>query len=221
MSKILVICAHPDDETLGMGGTIAWHVSKKDQVYVIIMADGQFLRDQTKKGIAVRQDQAKKACSHLGVKKVYFLNYPDQKLDTFPLSEISNKLANLIKKINPTTVYTHFWGDVNQDHRYTFDATLIATRPLPSSKIEKLICFETPSSTEWGYPHQQFSPNLFVDVKRFMDKKLKAFSQYKFEIEKYPHPRSKESLISRSKYWGSLNGIENAESFYIVREHLK
>lgn len=218
MKRILVVCAHPDDETLGMGGTIALHTGKKENVFVLIISEGESARGKNKSKITQRKKQAEKACELLGVKEIKFLDYADQKLDTIPLSELSGKIETVIKKWKPNTVYTHFWNDINQDHRQVYEATAIAVRPIPKSKISQFIVFETPSSTEWGSKKKSFSPNLFIDITKVMNKKLQAFSKYKNEVMSYPHPRSKKSVTNRAKFWGNTVGLEFAESFMLVRE---
>lgn len=221
MKKVLVLCAHPDDETLGIGGTIALHVQKKDKVFVLIFATGQFGRDSSTKGIEKRKEQGKKACKVLGVNQVEFLNYDDQQLETVLLTELTKKIESVINKWKPSIVYTHFWGDVNQDHRRIFEASLIALRPKPNSYVDKIMCFETPSSTEWGSPNLKFEPNTFVNIEKVLSKKLTALKVYKGEIEKHPHPRSKTSVLNRAKYWGSLVGLKYAEPLINVREILR
>ncbi|MEM4249728.1 MAG: PIG-L deacetylase family protein [Candidatus Nitrosotenuis sp.] len=218
MSKILVISAHPDDETLGLGGTIALNVKNKNDVFVLVFTDGQYGRDDSKRGILKRRNQAKKACTILGVKNVKFLNYKDQRLDTIPLVTLARDIELSISSWNIDTVFTHFWGDVNQDHKRLFEATLIATRPHPKSQVKTCICYETPSSTDWGNKPEGFNPNLFVDIDGVVTKKIHALEQYADEMGEFPHPRSKESVINRAKYWGSAVGIKYAETFTILRE---
>ncbi len=218
MKKILVVCAHPDDETLGMGGTIALHTQKNENVFVLIVSEGESARGEKISKIAQRKKQSENACKLLGVKKIKFLDYEDQKLDTVPLSELSQKIETVIKDWKPNVVYTHFWNDINQDHRQVYEATSIAVRPLPKSKISQFIVFETPSSTEWGSKKKSFSPNLFIDVTKVIKKKLQAFTKYKNEVMPYPHPRSKKSVINRARFWGNSVGLEFAESFMIVRD---
>ncbi len=215
MKKILVVCAHPDDETLGLGGTIATHIKNGDKVYVLILTEGVSGRGNNK-NIIQRQNQARRACTILGTQNPQFLNYPDQKLDTIPLIELSKQIENEILRRKPETVYSHYWGDVNLDHKKTFEATLVAVRPTISSSIKQFVCFETPSSTEWS--HVGFCPNLFVDIEDTLKIKLKALQEYKDEIRAFPHPRSRTALISRACYWGSMVGVKHAEAFSIVRE---
>ena len=219
MEKILVLCAHPDDETLGLGGTLSLKSQNGNQIYVLFFTDGESSRNKTTKDdIILRQKQAEDACKLLGIKKVKFLDYPDQKLDTFPTLEIAKQIENVIKEWKPSEIFTHYWGDVNQDHRKIFEATKIAVRPQPSSKIKKIICYETPSSTDWGLFPESFTPNLFVNIDKTIKKKISALKKYKNEIQKFPHPRSIDSVIIRSKYWGSTIGDMNSEAFILLRE---
>ena len=125
-------------------------------------------------------------------------------------------IENAIRKWNPNVIFTHFYGDVNQDHKAIFDATLIATRPTPKSKITEVICYETPSSTEWGI--QKFNPNFYEDISKFIKTKQSALKKYKGEIEMFPHPRSLEAIIVISKRWGSVVGLKHAEAFKKIRE---
>lgn len=218
MKKVLVVCAHPDDETLGLGATLALHAKNGDRIEVLIFATGQLGRDDSAKGILERKNQCKKACAILGIKKIKFLDYNDQNLESVPLTELSDKIEDEIKRWKPSVLYTHFWGDANQDHRRVYEASLIATRPTSKFLVKKVICFETPSSTDWNLKSTNFNSNMYIDVKNTINKKIKAFSQYKGEIQKHPSARSKKSLLVRAQNWGSKIGINYAESFIILRE---
>ena len=220
MDKILVICAHPDDETLGLGGTIVKNIKKGAKVYVLVFTEGEsgaekVLENQIKR----RKGEFEKACNILGIHKTKFLDFEDQQLDNYLLLKLAKEIEIVIKEWKPNIIYTHFWGDMNQDHRQLFDATLIATRPSPWSKIDKILCYETPSSTEWG--DGSFRPNLFVDIEKELPTKIRALKQYKHEIERFPHPRSIDSIKNRSKYFGSSVGIKNAEAFFVFRELIR
>jgi len=217
MEKILVISAHPDDESLGLGGTLALHAKRGDEVFVLIFTDGESSRNKKQNKITERETQSKKACKILGVKKVKFLRYLDQELESISLVELTNKIEDVVKNWSPSIIYTHYWGDMNQDHRRLFEATKIATRPIPNSSIKRVLCYETPSSTEWGKNVQAFNPNHFVNISSTLKNKLKAIKQYKNEIKEFPHPRSIEGISIRAKFWGSCTGIENAEAFIILQ----
>jgi N-acetylglucosamine malate deacetylase 1 len=217
MKKILVISAHPDDESLGLGGTLALHAKNGDEVFVLIFTDGESSRGKKENQITKREEQSKRACKILGIKKVKFLRYLDQNLESISLVEIANEIEDVIKNWSPSIIYTHYWGDMNQDHRRLFEATKIATRPIPNSSIKRVLCYETPSSTEWGKNTEAFNPNHFVNISSTLKIKLKAIKQYKNEIKKFPHPRSIEGISVRSKFWGSCTGLENAEAFIILQ----
>ena len=218
MNRILVLCAHPDDETLGLGGTLSLKSKNGNQIFVLFFTDGESSRNKTTKDIILRQKQARNACKILGIKKVKFLNYPDEKLDTFSTLEIAKEIENAIKEWKPSEIFTHYWGDLNQDHRKIFEATKIAVRPQPASLIKKVICYETPSSTDWGRFPESFTPNLFINIDKTIKTKISAFKKYKNEIHRFPHPRSSDSIVIRSKYWGSTIGNMNSEAFILLRE---
>jgi len=212
--RVLIICAHPDDETLGLGGTIYTLSKSNAKINCLIFTDGESARDKSVR-IQQRKNQAISATKILGIKKTEFLEYKDQTLDIIPVVELAKKIELAIKRFNPDTVFTHFWGDVNQDHRRIFEATNIAVRATPNSGIKNVICFETPSSTEWGL--ESFKPNLFVDISKVLKIKINALKKYSNEIEKYPHPRSEESIKNRANFWGSASGKKQAEAFIIYR----
>jgi LmbE family N-acetylglucosaminyl deacetylase len=216
MKKILVVCAHPDDETLGLGGTLYLQKQIGSKVFVLFFADGETSRGLDQKAVKTREIQAKNALSILGINHFKFLRYPDQLLEQIPLLDLSKQIESVINKWNPDTIFTHFYGDLNQDHRRIFEATMIASRPIPSSKINHLLCFETPSSTEWGL--NNFNPNYFVNITNGLNKKIQAIKKYSKEIQPSPHPRSIESLTARASYWGSKVGKKYAEAFYQIRK---
>ena len=161
-NDILVIAAHPDDEVLGCGGTIAKHASQGDNVTVCIVCEGESHRK-------IIQDDwgfIDKAARILGVLNTIQLKFPDQKLDTIPMVDIVSKLEDVVKKCRPKIVYSHFKGDINKDHQIIFDAMLVATRPM-MSYIRSIYAFDTSSSTEWGYP-RLFIPDTWVDISEYI-----------------------------------------------------
>jgi len=231
--NILVIVAHPDDEVLGMGGTILKHSQNGDKVKVVYIATGitsrRSLNYQNKpvydsepnkskfqKQIDNLRKDAKKACKILKVKEVSFYDFPDNELDSISLLKIVKVVENEIKKTKPRRIYTHHHNDLNVDHKVVFNATLTASRPY-GNKIEEIISFEVPSSTEWNYPNK-FNPNYFVNIKTHLDKKIKAMKMYKHEIRSFPHPRSSKNLRIVSGKWGSASGTLAAEAFEIIRK---
>jgi len=219
--KVLVLAAHPDDEVLGVGGTIAYHVDKGDQVYVAIVTEGSSTQyDGEPEKILQKKEEAEKVKSILGISKVIYLNLPDMKLDTLAKIEINKRVNEVISTIKPDTIYTHFFGDINSDHHAVFEATMVASRPVGNYTVKKILCYFTPSSTEWAAQtiNNAFLPNVYVDISKYIKKKLSAMDQYKSELRPYPHPRSLEALTIIGKYWGQQIGVEAAEPFMLIRE---
>lgn len=216
--KVLVIAAHPDDELLGLGGTVASHCEKGDAVRLAIMCEGVSQRYAAEWDHEVRK-QAKKAAEILGVTDLVLGNLPDQRLETLPLCDIVKELEALIADFGPEIIYTHFAGDINRDHKILCEAVLVAARPYSAPIVKEILMFETPSSTEWGSPvlAAPFQPNVFVDIGKYLEKKIEAFSCYSAEVRPFPHPRSAEGMASRARYWGSVVNREAAEAFMTVR----
>ena len=230
--NILVVSAHPDDETIGMAGTLK-QISKHHNVKVLFLSEGITSRrttgyvsipkyeisdeDMAKMDdeIELRKRQAKKALRLLGVKKTRFLDLPNLELDQIPLLQIIKEIEKDIQEIDCDIIFTHHWNDLNIDHRIAYQATITAARPIPTSKISKIISFEIPASTDWQRPYK-FNPNLYVDISKELNLKLKALAEYKYELRKFPHPRSKEATIAIAKRWGSLAGYQAAEAFEVV-----
>lgn len=223
--KLLVVAAHPDDEILGCGGTVAKLVKKNHEAHVVIVSQGitsRYLKLGTKQSnekLLNLKKSALKANKVLGVKTVSFLDFPDNRLDDICLLDIVKKLEQIIKKINPEIIFTHNSTDLNIDHKIVFDALMTACRPLPMSKIKKILSFEVLSSTDWGSGSNNdfFNPNYYVDVHKTLNLKLRALKEYKSEMKKWPHARSIETVKALAKFRGSSMGIKAAESFKLVR----
>lgn len=224
MSSILIIAAHPDDEVLGCGGTIAKLSDKGANIHVAFMSDGVFSRggDQTakKNELNNRQNSARKACEILGVKSISFGNFPDNRMDTLALLDITQVVEQLIATHNPDTVFTHHGGDLNIDHRITHNAVVTACRPQQGHPVKKLLCFEVPSSTEWQLPGSApvFDPSLFVDITDTLERKLAALDAYSCELRDWPHPRSRKGIEHLNHWRGATVGIDAAEAFIVGRQ---
>ena len=215
--KILVICAHPDDEVLGCGGSLL-KLSKKYDVSICYVADGESSRSNKKELIQKRYNQAKKVGKILKVKKQFFLDFPDNKLDTIPMLEIARYLLKIVKKEKPTIIFTHSINDLNIDHRKTFEATMIAARPSSKNNIKKILSFEILSSTgNFHYKKKLFNPNYFIDIEKFIDQKIELMKIYKDEVMPYPHQRSLKAIKNLSKYRGNQCALKNAEAFELLR----
>jgi LmbE family N-acetylglucosaminyl deacetylase len=218
-TPIVVIGAHPDDEILGAGATLARHVIAGDEVHAIVVADGAGSRYPGDMMAALEKD-ARRAGEVIGFATMRFLALPDQRLDGKPLIELTQLLEAVLDDIAPAVVYTHFPHDVNTDHGQVARAAWTACRPYYRKELRRFAVFETPSSTEWAWPLDGtgLQPNLFVDVSGTLDIKTAAIECYESELRDYPHPRSTRALRERAAFWGSQVGLLAAEPFRVLRE---
>jgi len=215
--SVLVIAAHPDDEVLGCGGTVALHARAGDEVTAVIACEGESLRYGP--GGVGQAEHSRRAAEMLGLKQARQLGFPDQRLDTLSLLDLIAPLERAVREVRPAVVYCQFGGDANRDHELLFRATLVATRPLEPF-LEAVYAFDTASSTEWGYP-RSFVPDTWVDISATLEQKLCAMACYESEVRPYPHPRSLEALRHRAHAWGSQCCMEAAEVFMTVRRTLR
>lgn len=216
--RILCVAAHSDDESLGCGGALAKHVAAGDAVMVITLADGVTSRSAIPKVSIERRRQCVAALTVLGITQYAFGDWPDNQLDTVPMLSLAKDIEDAVNKFEPSIVYTHHGGDLNVDHQRVAEATLVACRPQPGSKVKRVLHYEVPSSTEWSPLWRGwFQPNYFVDIDGFMGKKLGAFGCYHEEVREWPHPRSIEAITSLAKWRGASVGLRAAEGFVCAR----
>lgn len=215
--RVLCVVAHPDDETLGCGGTLAKHVAMGDAAMVVVLADGVTSRDSVPQHSLQRRQECVGALRALGVGRWGFADWPDQRLDTVPRLALIKDVEDAIATFGPTIVYTHHGSDCNLDHRIVNDAVCVACRPLPSSMVKGLFFFEVPSSSEYQVGHAPFQPNWFVDVGETLLTKIKAFRAYASEIRDIPHPRSVDAIRHLAYYRGASVGLAAAEAFVVGR----
>lgn len=225
MSKVMAIVAHPDDEILGLGGTLVKHNKNNDELYCLILGEGVTSRkdlDENKKKRKLKdlKKQTRKAGQFIGFKDIFFSDFPDNRFDELSLLNIIQEVENYVDEIKPEIIYTHYYDDLNIDHQKTFEAVITATRPFGNYNTKEIYCFETPSSTEWHFKNEgkTFEPNYFVDITEYIDDKVKALKCYKNEIRDFPHPRSPEAIRTIAKRWGSVVGSEYVEAFKLIRK---
>ncbi len=220
MSKtVLIVAAHTDDEALGCGGTIARHVAEGDTVFAVFMADGVNSRAQAdQEDLENRNAAAEHARGILGIQGNFYLGLPDNRLDSLPLIEVVQRLEPIIRKLQPSIIYTHHHGDLNVDHRITHQAVLTACRPMPGSHVQAIYAFEVMSSTEWATPiAEPFVPNHYVDISNQISTKMDALRAYQLEMRDAPHSRSIEHLAHLAHHRGHTVGVVAAEAFVTVR----
>lgn len=224
--QVLVVAAHPDDEVLGCGGTVARHAAAGDEVHVVIAAEGATARDSSRDTGARRQeinslrDAAQAAAKVLGSRVPEFLGLPDNRLDGLDLLDVVKPIEDVVAAVRPAIVYTHAPADLNIDHRIVHEAVLIACRPLPDASVRRIFAFETPSSTEWGAAARggTFQPRRFVDISDTLETKLAALECYGSEMREFPHARSLRAIRALAEWRGASAGLAAAEAFEVIRE---
>lgn len=225
-NEVLVIAAHPDDEILGCGGTMAMHANKGDTVRVVILAEGITsrgkVRDRESNGKKLDELRADvhRANNVLGVHSIDLHDFPDNRMDSIERLEVVKVVEQFIDKYHPDIIYTHHKGDVNVDHRRIHDAVVTACRPMPGPhRVETLLFFEVASSTEWQPPGSAapFVPNWFINISDELDNKINALKEYEGEMRPWPHARSLKALEYLAKWRGANIGVEAAEAFVLGR----
>ena len=224
-NRVLVVAAHPDDEVLGLGGTLARHYAEGAEISILFMSDGVTGRDITydpqkrKSEIEERKVMAINASELIGCKHVEFLNLANLRMDQVAILDLTKEVEKRLDRDLPNIVYTHFISDTNIDHGITHKAVVAACRPVPERQVESLRFFEVASSTEYTVMQSgnDFVPNLFVDITDYQQEKLELISCYQQEMRKAPHPRSNECIKSRDRYRGASVGFHYAEAFIEAR----
>ena len=227
--NILIVAAHPDDEILGCGGTIAKLIKNNCKVDVLFLSEGVSARSKLGEvrkwdnEITARESMAQSAAKYLGFSIIEFMRYPNLRMDTLSILDISKSIQEIIDKKKPNIVFTHHYGDLNTDHQICFNAVVTACRPSGINFIESIFSFEVSSSTEWSSSINlpSFQPNYYVDITNEIDSKFEALNFYNFEMRDFPHPRSKENIKALTQIRGSEIGFKFAEAFMLIRGGFK
>jgi len=223
--SILIIAAHPDDEVLGCGGTIARLTKEAKDVYIAILGEGATSR-YDKRGqanlheVEALRKSSKLIAEFLGAKELFVYDLPDNRFDTVPLLDIVKIIESLIDRLKPSTIFTHHGGDLNIDHVITHRATITATRPIAAHCVKRIYAYEVASSTDWAFGQfdREFHANVFFDIGETYENKIAAMEMYETEKRHFPHPRSPEALKVLAKKWGAVAGVQAAEAFELIRE---
>ncbi len=222
--NVLVIVAHPDDEVLGCGGTIARLAREGQDVYIAILGEGITSRFQHREQadqalVEALRCRSRQVAELLGAKDLLTFVLPDNRFDTVPILDVVKIIEDLVDRLQPQVIYTHHGGDLNIDHVVVHRAALTATRPVAGHPVKEIYTVEVPSSTEWAFGHFQlaFKPNVFVDISETLEIKIQAMQLYESEMQAFPHPRSPEALRAIAHRWGSVAGLKNAEAFELIR----
>lgn len=219
--KILIISAHPDDETLGCGGTMLKHQAMGDELFWLIATEAyepqwsKFIIEQK----AIEVEQVAQAYK---IKQYFKLGFPTVKLDTIPQCELISKIRDVVAEVQPEIVYLLHSGDIHTDHRVVFTATMSVLKPFYMAKlgVRRVLCYETLSSTEAAPPQieRAFIPNVFSDITPYCDRKIEIMELYQSETQPEFFPRSLSAIKALAHYRGATIGVQYAEAFMLMRE---
>lgn len=220
--RVLVIAPHPDDEVLGCGGVMARHADHGDEVYVLVLT--RAIPDVLAPEVVEQcRRELREAHELLGVSGVQLLDYPAPALESIPKRELADAIRQALLAFQPELVYLPHRGDIHNDHREVYYATLVAARPINNCPVRRLLCYETLSETEWAPPFgdDTFIPTVFVDISSYLDRKIEAMACYRTLLRTFPHPRSLQTIRALARWRGSTVGLPAAEAFVLVREIVK
>jgi LmbE family N-acetylglucosaminyl deacetylase len=218
--KVLIMAPHPDDEVLGVGGTIARLADEGNDVTVVIVTKGWEPLFSDSQVEQVR-NEAKSANEILGVKSLKFMDIPVTQINQMPKHELNASFERLVAEENPTMVFLPFKSDLHEDHRQVFDACMVALRPAAQNRnLQRILCYETISETHWSaaYMQSHFEPQLWIDISEYLPQKLKAMEAYQSQLQQIPNTRSLDAITSLARWRGSMVRMPAAESFVLIRE---
>ncbi len=224
MSKVLFVAVHPDDETLGCGGSILKHKALGDEIYWLIITSvrnhplGIWSEDFARK----RDETIKRVAEAYGFNKVVELELPSIMLDKIDMGSFVGKVSKALDDIKPDTIYMMNRSDVHSDHRVSFSAVYGCLKSFRRPYIHRILMFEALSETEFATPlaESAFIPNVFVDITSFLGKKLEIMNLFQNEIMEDPYPRSISSIEALARYRGARAGVKYAEAFMLIYELL-
>lgn len=218
--RILVFAPHPDDEILGVGGTIAKSIRNNNDVYVCIITKGQPPLFNNTIRNNKNQEDARKCHQFLGITKTFFLDFPAADLESVKRYELNSRIMDVINEVRPDEVYIPHIGDMQKDHQITVDACMVALRPKYFPQVKKILAYETLSETDWNLPNvnNAFIPNVFVNIEDTLEIKKKALEYYSLQVSSFPDSRSIEAVESLARYRGALMHWKAAEAFMLIRE---
>lgn len=219
MKKIIVISAHPDDETLGAGGTLLKHKKQGDELYWLIVTNIFESQGFSKDRIESRQEEIQKVSTMFGFIKVFMLDYPTMTITSETLLDMIPKISSLFQEVQPEVIYTLNRSDAHSDHRYLSDAIMACTKSFRYPFIKKVLMYECISETEFApaFPEKVFIPNYFVDISEHIEKKLEIMRVFESELGEPPFPRSEENIRALARFRGSSVGCHFAEAFQVVK----
>lgn len=223
MKRILAVAVHPDDESLGCGGTLLRHKAGGDELHWLVATTLTEELGYSPRRIAEREEEMRAVASRYGFAAVHKLGLPTTRVDTIGLGEIAQAVSRVLEQVRPQVVYLPFRGDVHSDHRVMFDVLFSCLKSFRSPDVERILSMETVSETEFAPPcaDTAFMPNCFVDVSEFFEKKIEILEEYKGEMAAHPFPRSEETLRALARFRGAQAGVAYAEAFMLLKEIIR
>jgi LmbE family N-acetylglucosaminyl deacetylase len=219
--KTIVIAPHPDDEVLGVGGTLLRRKAEGVNVAWVIVTAISVQSGWSEKKVRARDNEIKRITELFGFDKVFTLDFPTTQLDRVPMSDLASSIAEVFRAFEPEEVFLPHPSDVHTDHRAVFDAAIGCTKWFRYPFVRRVLAYETLSETDFGLgAHHGFRPNIFVDIEAFLDDKLRAMDIYATELGTFPFPRSHEAIRALATLRGAASGFKAAEAFELLRERL-
>ena len=220
MSIVLCIAPHPDDETLGCGGSLLRHKAEGDDIHWLIMTTVEGHKDYSDKQKNERSNQIEEVVKAYGFESFYQCDFLTTELDTIPLNTLIKEVSSHIVKIKPEIIYLPFAGDVHSDHRVVFECVLSSTKSFRHPYIRAIRCYETVSETEFNLDPDidAFKPNLWVDISDYLEEKLEIMRIYEAEMGHHPFPRSEDNIRALAQFRGSTANFKNAEAFLSLKQ---
>ncbi len=217
--NVLVISAHPDDETLGVGGTILRHIALGDKVFWLIATNITKECGYDQQVVFSRQKEIEQVSKLYGFAEVLKLDYLTATLSSNDLPSLVNRISKIISDIQPNVLYVPNRSDVHSDHRVMFDAVSASSKSFRHSYIQKVLMYECLSETEFSPPFQEnaFVPNYFIDISDYFEQKIEIMRVYESELGPHPFPRSEENIRALAILRGATCGSQYAESFQLLK----
>ena len=217
--KTIVIAPHPDDEVLGVGGTLLRRKAEGEKVALLIVTCISVESGWREEKVKQRTDEIKRISVLFSFDEVFALNFPTTQLDRVPMSDLVAGISDVFRSLEPEEVFVPHLSDVHTDHRIVFDAAASCTKCFRHPSVKRVLAYETLSETDFGLSTDKgFRPNVFVDIEPFLDDKLRAIDIYASELGEFPFPRSKEAIRALATLRGAASGYKAAEAFELLRE---
>lgn len=218
--QILVVAPHPDDETLGCGGTLLRHRALGDEIHWLIVTEMHESDGFSQESISRRREEIIEITKCYEFSQVIQLGFPTTRLDTFPRGKIIAAMGKAFKQIQPELVYVPYRYDAHTDHAIAFDCSLACCKWFRYPSVRRVLAYETTSETEFGFTScgQGFQPQVFIDIEHWLDKKIEILKAYQGETGQFPFPRSEETIRSLASIRGSAAGCLAAEAFMLIKE---